>query len=375
MLEDFSVRLELRDDRLCPPLPNRLNYICWLCEVITCGIDPAGFHPSTHVLDIGVGASCIYPLLGHKLFGWKFTGSDIDPESLSWSRNIIDSNSLSSEIRLVQVGSSDKVQGALEAWCGSAMCQGSRQRREDKRDENTARRVSHCDEDMGVTVNGDCMEGDGLDMNVLRTEQEGLEELDEPYEHVTFEHNHPDDANDLHTDAYSDIMATVLRSHSYCSGSSQCVECVSLRGPVRVALVSMGGEYQRAVEKAECAALHGDKGSGCAEEEKRGPSGSGSGSSEMVLTACMTNPPFFTPEEQVGSLSISYHTKPYQTIPYHTTSCMHMHRHRGTSYHYSWLLSLTFDIPISSVPDPLSSRLVQAGSSARVRLALARSQR
>ena len=31
-------------------------------------------------LDVGVGAACIYPLLGHAEYGWSFVGSDVDDD-------------------------------------------------------------------------------------------------------------------------------------------------------------------------------------------------------------------------------------------------------------------------------------------------------
>ena len=34
----------------------------------------------------GVGASCIYPLLGHRLYGWRFVGSDINAESVAFAK-------------------------------------------------------------------------------------------------------------------------------------------------------------------------------------------------------------------------------------------------------------------------------------------------
>jgi 23S rRNA (adenine1618-N6)-methyltransferase len=43
-------------------------------------------------LDIGVGASCIYPIVGSHEYGWSFIGSDIDPIAIESSRKIIESN-------------------------------------------------------------------------------------------------------------------------------------------------------------------------------------------------------------------------------------------------------------------------------------------
>jgi 23S rRNA (adenine1618-N6)-methyltransferase len=40
------------------------------------------------VLDIGVGANCIYPIIGHQSYGWQFVGSDIDKRAVSSATNI-----------------------------------------------------------------------------------------------------------------------------------------------------------------------------------------------------------------------------------------------------------------------------------------------
>jgi 23S rRNA (adenine1618-N6)-methyltransferase len=44
------------------------------------------------VLDIGTGANCIYPLIGHSVYGWQFVGSDIDPNALANAQRIVDVN-------------------------------------------------------------------------------------------------------------------------------------------------------------------------------------------------------------------------------------------------------------------------------------------
>ena len=35
--------------------------------------------------DIGVGANCIYPILGIGEFGWEMQGSEINKESKEWA--------------------------------------------------------------------------------------------------------------------------------------------------------------------------------------------------------------------------------------------------------------------------------------------------
>ena len=43
-------------------------------------------------LDIGVGANCIYPLIGHCEYGWHFIGADIAPAALASARAIVAAN-------------------------------------------------------------------------------------------------------------------------------------------------------------------------------------------------------------------------------------------------------------------------------------------
>jgi 23S rRNA (adenine1618-N6)-methyltransferase len=78
---------------LCPPIPGRADYIHHIADLLakTNGNKiPKG--KSVKGLDIGVGANCIYPIIGVSIYGWSFTGSDIDKRSIESAQNIIDSN-------------------------------------------------------------------------------------------------------------------------------------------------------------------------------------------------------------------------------------------------------------------------------------------
>ena len=57
---------------------------------------------SVEGLDVGTGASCIYPLLGHSLYSWKFIATDIDPESVESARKIVVMNHLEDSIQILQ---------------------------------------------------------------------------------------------------------------------------------------------------------------------------------------------------------------------------------------------------------------------------------
>lgn len=52
------------------------------------------------ILDIGTGASCIYPLLGHAEYNWEFVATDIDGASLKNAQRIIDKNKMGNAIKL-----------------------------------------------------------------------------------------------------------------------------------------------------------------------------------------------------------------------------------------------------------------------------------
>jgi len=85
---------------LCPPVPGRADYLHGLADLLAeqDGKVPRG--PDVRILDIGVGASCIYPLLGHAEFGWHFTGSDIEPAALANASAVLRANGLEHAITL-----------------------------------------------------------------------------------------------------------------------------------------------------------------------------------------------------------------------------------------------------------------------------------
>ncbi len=70
---------------LCPPIPGRVDYIHYLADLLTATLskETSDNKPKISVLDIGTGASCIYPILGQREYQWHFTCSDIDPISIN----------------------------------------------------------------------------------------------------------------------------------------------------------------------------------------------------------------------------------------------------------------------------------------------------
>lgn len=84
---------ELPAQYLCPPIPGRADVLHYLADLLAesnGGTIPYG--QAIRVLDIGVGANCVYPLIGHGEYGWSFVGSDIDRAALDCAQAVVDAN-------------------------------------------------------------------------------------------------------------------------------------------------------------------------------------------------------------------------------------------------------------------------------------------
>lgn len=93
---------DIPEGYLCPPIPGRADYIHHVADVLrSSNYGNLREGDKVKCLDIGVGASCIYPILGHQEYGWSFIGSDIDPVSIASAKKIIEQNpSLKDRIEL-----------------------------------------------------------------------------------------------------------------------------------------------------------------------------------------------------------------------------------------------------------------------------------
>ncbi|MCX6225411.1 MAG: 23S rRNA (adenine(1618)-N(6))-methyltransferase RlmF [Bacteroidia bacterium] len=83
------------ENYLCPPIPGRADYIHHIADLLAAGNNgeiPRG--EQVKVLDIGVGANCVYPIIGRKEYGWSFVGTDIDPIAIESARKIVEMNSV-----------------------------------------------------------------------------------------------------------------------------------------------------------------------------------------------------------------------------------------------------------------------------------------
>ncbi|KAF6749362.1 S-adenosyl-L-methionine dependent methyltransferase, partial [Ephemerocybe angulata] len=119
---DFSLELEVPEDRLCPPVPNRLNYVLWVEDIVKAmcqGLRLVKASPSSsgdialdeaqlgvHGLDIGTGSSAIYPLLACvRNPSWSILATELDEQSFTYAERNIHTNDFSSRITLHRASS------------------------------------------------------------------------------------------------------------------------------------------------------------------------------------------------------------------------------------------------------------------------------
>ncbi len=83
------------DDSLCPPIPGRADYLHYVADLLReTNNNEIPQVKQIKGLDIGTGASCIYPILGVVEYDWNFIATDIDANSIASAEKIINANEL-----------------------------------------------------------------------------------------------------------------------------------------------------------------------------------------------------------------------------------------------------------------------------------------
>ncbi|XP_056139861.1 RNA N6-adenosine-methyltransferase mettl16 [Lampris incognitus] len=106
--EDFGLTIEIPLERLIPTVPLRLNYIHWVEDLID------GQGQPRKGIDIGTGASCIYPLLGATMNGWYFLATEVDDICFNYATKNVEQNNLSDLIKVVKVPQKTLLMDALK---------------------------------------------------------------------------------------------------------------------------------------------------------------------------------------------------------------------------------------------------------------------
>jgi 23S rRNA (adenine1618-N6)-methyltransferase len=108
---------DIPEGYLCPPIPGRADYIHNIADLLQSnnyGKIPTG--KKNKCLDIGVGANCVYPIIGINEYNWSFVGTDIDSDAIDNASKIAEQNaSLKNNLELrFQNNSKDFFYGILE---------------------------------------------------------------------------------------------------------------------------------------------------------------------------------------------------------------------------------------------------------------------
>ena len=100
---------------LCPPIPGRADYIHHASDLLA-GKN-FGKIPKAHLFDVGVGANCIYPILGTVLYDWTFVGSEIDGFAIAHATDLLHKNKrLQDKVQLrQQVNHANVLKGVLKS--------------------------------------------------------------------------------------------------------------------------------------------------------------------------------------------------------------------------------------------------------------------
>mmetsp|Transcript_2069 Transcript_2069/g.8157 ORF Transcript_2069/g.8157 Transcript_2069/m.8157 type:complete len:393 (-) Transcript_2069:1443-2621(-) len=101
--EDFHLEWDLPEGHLCPAIPSRIDYLLWAEDIYKASMPT---EVSNCVVDVGTGASCIYPLLGCRVLdqSYRFIAIDNDCQALTSASENVSRNSLQARI-LVREGS------------------------------------------------------------------------------------------------------------------------------------------------------------------------------------------------------------------------------------------------------------------------------
>ncbi|KAL6116211.1 mettl16 [Pungitius sinensis] len=106
--EDFGLTIEIPLERLIPTVPLRLNYIHWVEDLID------GQKQPRRGIDIGTGASCIYPLLGATMNGWFFLATEVDDICFDYATKNVEQNNMANLIKVVKVPQKTLLMDALK---------------------------------------------------------------------------------------------------------------------------------------------------------------------------------------------------------------------------------------------------------------------
>eukprot|EP00727_Mastigamoeba_balamuthi_P001455 m51a1_g11306 putative methyltransferase-like protein 16 (535) ;mRNA; r:79067-80937 len=109
LLKDrHGLSLELPPDQLCPTVTLRENYVRLIADLVK-----GRKGHQIRGVDVGTGASCIYALLGARVHGWQFVGTEASQRSAEYAQRNVDANGLGALVEVRRVQPSQVFEGVL----------------------------------------------------------------------------------------------------------------------------------------------------------------------------------------------------------------------------------------------------------------------
>lgn len=117
---DFGITWTVSKPYLIPPIANRLNYICFIHDLLLLWSPEPRTRASYEwkILDVGCGANLVYPLLGAAYFGWSFVGCDISSDALRLAVGNRDANTSIAPLIMLRKVEKQSCQGAHDTGGG-----------------------------------------------------------------------------------------------------------------------------------------------------------------------------------------------------------------------------------------------------------------
>ncbi|KAL7541500.1 hypothetical protein ACHAXR_011329 [Thalassiosira sp. AJA248-18] len=129
LVADYDVNPKYSDilppHALVPPVPGRADYVHHIADALQKSLSGGnGVHVGTLPtgtavigMDIGTGASCIYPTIATSVYGWRMIASDINSNSIASARDIVRANGHESliDVRYQEISDTSIFDGVLRA--------------------------------------------------------------------------------------------------------------------------------------------------------------------------------------------------------------------------------------------------------------------
>ncbi|XP_068236173.1 RNA N6-adenosine-methyltransferase mettl16 [Palaemon carinicauda] len=112
--QDFNLKVRIPEGRLVPTLPLRFNYLLWIEDLLNLSGCRSMQKELVIGLDIGCGASCIYPLLAAKQNGWYMLATEADEINFDCAVSNVKNNSMENHIVIRKVEQDVILKGLLE---------------------------------------------------------------------------------------------------------------------------------------------------------------------------------------------------------------------------------------------------------------------